>query len=37
MLKDGDPLSTIFIRVRKVNGPGWGRGKVREVLFGRAY
>lgn len=35
MLKDGDPLSTIFTRAKSKN--DWGRAKVREILFGRSY
>lgn len=35
MYDRGDTLATIFVRAHKLN--KWGRGKVREVIFGREY
>lgn len=35
MHKAGETLSNIFAKAYRIN--NWGRAKVREVLFGRAY
>ena len=32
MRRDGDPVSTIMQRAKRLN--GWDRSKVREILFG---
>lgn len=35
MFKNGDPVSTIIMRAKRMN--DWDRGRVREILFGKKF